>query len=648
MTPSVLVPDPTRPMSSSFVRRLPIGAEVQPGGGTHFRVWAPAPRDVSLVLEEGTQRRNVPLDREPDGYYSAFVADAGDGTRYQYSLDGDLCRDPASRFQPDGPFAPSQVINPLKYQWTEPVYPGVSLPGQVISEIHIGTFTREGTWRAALDRLPALARTGITVVEVMPVADFPGRFGWGYDGVFPFAPSRLYGSPDDFRRFVDGAHQLGLAVILDVVFNHLGPDGCVFRNYAPAYFARDVKNEWGDALNFDGPCSGPVREYFSSNAAYWIDEFRLDGLRLDATQSIHDHSDEHVITLIGRRAREAARGRPIILIAENEPQETLQVRAIDDGGYGLDALWNDDFHHSAIVAVTGRREAYYSDHRGTPQEFVSAAKYGYLFQGQRYAWQKQNRGTSTRGIAPAAFVNFIENHDQIANSGDGSRLHTRTGRGSYRALTALFLLMPGTPMLFQGQEFGSRAPFLYFADHNPELAAAVQRGRAEFVTQFPSLASPEMQARLPLPHDTSTFERCKIDWDEQDEGQRQLYTDLIALRKSETAFRQQRPGALDGAVLGPECFALRFWTPEPGDERLLVVNFGTDLDAGGFPEPLVAPPPGYSGWTLQWSSESPQYGGFGTPSVVDEHGWWIPGQVAVVLKPTQTEQADGGDGSDRQ
>jgi maltooligosyltrehalose trehalohydrolase len=480
----------------------------------------------------------------------------------------------------------------------------------------------------------------------MPVAEFPGRFGWGYDGVFPYAPTRLYGSPDDFRAFVDAAHSRGLAVILDVVYNHLGPDGCVFAKYASDYFTKQVDTEWGDALNFDGPHSGPVREYFVSNAGYWIAEYHLDGVRLDATQSVHDRSPVHVLAEISRTAREAANGRRVLLVAENEPQDVRLVRPLDAGGYGLDALWNDDFHHSAIVAMTGRGEAYYSDHRGSPQEFISAAKHGYLFQGQRYSWQKQNRGTRTKGLRPATFVNFIENHDQLANSGDGSRLRLRTSVGRYRAMTALVLLMPGTPMLFQGQEFGATAPFRYFADHKPELAQAVQKGRAEFVSQFPSLGSPEMQQRLSPPHTVETFERCKLDWDEYERHvpQRRLHEDLLALRRSEVAFRAQTPGAVDGAVLAAEAFVLRFATPREEDERLLVVNLGADLVDGSFAEPLVAPPAG-ARWVVQWSSEHPDYGGYGTPPVTTDQGWRIPGHSALVLRPEDDEH--GGDGANR-
>jgi len=425
------------------------------------------------------------------------------------------------------------------------------------------------------------------------------------------------------------------------VYNHLGPDGCVLRRYSSAYFTDLYSNEWGDALNFDGPESEAVREYFISNATYWIDEYHLDGLRLDATQSIHDASTEHVIAAIVRAVRSSSRGAKAILIAENEPQNVRMVRPLDAGGYGLDALWNDDFHHSAVVALTGRREAYYIDYRGTPQELISAAKYRYLFQGQRYAWQKQARGTRATGIAPAAFVNFIENHDQLANSGNGARLHTRASPGRLRAMTALLLLMPGTPMLFQGQEMAASAPFLFFADHNPDLARDVQKGRATFVAQFTSLASAEAQSRLPPPHELSTFERCKLDWSEREKHADvyRLHRDLLRLRRSEPAFSRQAPRGLDGAVLGLEAFVLRFFADKERDERLLVVNLGADLVSESIAEPLVAPPAGCT-WQIQWSSEHPDYGGTGTPRVVSDDGWRIPGCAGIVLKP---EKIDGGD-----
>ena len=385
------------------------------------------------------------------------------------------------------------------------------LRGQVIYELHVGTFTKEGTWRAAGRELPALADLGVTVIELMPVADFAGQFGWGYDGVNLFAPTRLYGTPDDFYKFVDQAHSLGIGVILDVVYNHVGPVGNYLKEFSEDYFTKRYKNEWGEAINFDGDNAGPVREFFLANAQYWIEEFHIDGFRLDATQQIFDASKEHILLEIARRVRRAAGGRATLLVAENEPQHVKLVRSPEEGGYGLDALWNDDFHHSAMVVLSGHNEAYYTDYKGAPQEFLSAAKWGYLYQGQRYKWQKKRRGTPAFGIEPAAFVTFIQNHDQIANSARGLRVHRLASFGRYKAMTALMLLGPGTPMLFQGQEFATSSPFYYFADNEQDLARLVAAGRAKFLSQFRTAATPAVQEALADPADRATFDRSKID-----------------------------------------------------------------------------------------------------------------------------------------
>ena len=632
----VITATPPQPKTQ---RRLPVGAEPVPEG-VHFRVWAPRRRKVEVVFEG---RPGVELTPEGDGYFSGLAPGAGAGALYKYRLDGgDAFPDPASRFQPQGPHGPSQVIDPSTFEWTDRKWPGVSRDGQVIYEMHVGTFTQEGTWEAAARELAELSELGITVIEVLPVAEFPGEFGWGYDGVGLFAPYHLYGEPDDFRRFVDRAHAVGIGVILDVVYNHLGPDGNYLKQFSERYFTDRYKNDWGEAINFDGEGCGPVREFFLANAGYWITELHLDGLRLDATQDVKDASKDHILAAVARRAREAAGSRPIFLVAENEPQETRLVRPPEEGGYGIDALWNDDFHHSAMVVLTGRSEAYYSDYKGSPQEMISLVKYGYLYQGQRYSWQEQRRGTSALGLSPAAFVNFLQNHDQVANSARGERCHKLANPGHFRALTALTLLAPGTPMLFQGQEFCASSPFLYFADHEPELARAVQRGREEFLAQFPSLALPETQAGIPAPQDRESFERCKLDFAERERNASgyTLHRDLLRLRREDPVFREQGRGFLDGAVLSSEAFLLRFFGQE-GADRLLLVNFGADLHLEPVPEPLLAPLTGRR-WEVLWSSEDPRYGGVGAPPPEDEEGCWrIPGRSATVLKLVPRESGDG-------
>jgi maltooligosyltrehalose trehalohydrolase len=497
--------------------------------------------------------------------------------------------------------------------------------------MHIGTFTRDGTWKSAMAELPELRRLGVTVLEVMPVADFPGRFGWGYDGVNLFAPTRLYGGPDDFRAFVNQAHELGLGVILDVVYNHIGPDGNYLNEFSEDYVSPKHMTEWGKGLNFDGKNKGPVREFFVTNAIYWIQEFHLDGFRFDATHAIFDDSPEHIVAEIARQAREVAGQREILLVAENEAQEARFALPVQKGGYGLDALWNDDFHHTARVALTGRKEAYYSGYSGSPQELISAVKRGFLYQGQWFAWQKKNRGSSSLDLAPEQFVTFLQNHDQVANSLSGLRLAQLGSPGVCRALSALALLGPGTPLLFQGQEFCASAPFLYFADHHAQLARLVAEGRRSFLHQFRSLHSHECDDVLPRPDAPATFEKCKLDFAERERHRHVylLHQDLLKLRREDPVFSQPRPGGIDGAVIGPDALVLRFFASNDED-RLLMVNLGVDLVSGEIAEPLLAPATGFR-WALIWSSELPRYGGTGSPPTGWSAGWELVGRSAVVL-----------------
>jgi maltooligosyltrehalose trehalohydrolase len=619
-------------------RRYPIGAELIGANETHFRVWAPKAQRIDVGLEDSAEknanRTFHPLACEDGGYFSG-VARAAAGSLYRFRVNNAVHfhPDPASRFQPHGPHGPSQVVDPTQFQWTDSEWPGVKLKGQIIYEIHSGTFTSEGTWRSAAEQLTELKRIGISVIEMMPIADFPGKFGWGYDGVDLFAPTRLYGTPDDLRYFVNRAHTVGLAVILDIVYNHFGPDGNYLGVYSDDYLRRGSANDWGDSINFDGPNSAPVREFFITNGRYWIEEFHFDGFRFDATESILDRSEEHILGAIGRAARSAADKRSIILVAENERQEEKLIRPRSEGGDDLDGVWNDDLHHSAFVALTGRREAYYTDYLGAPQEFISAAKYGYLFQGQPYSWQQAPRGTQVLGAPPEAFVAFVENHDQVSNTLAGQRVRFETSPGRYRAMTTLLLLGPWTPLLFQGQEFGASTPFLYFSDvGDDQLRDAVRKGRFEFLSQFPSLASPETQKQLPMPSDPDSFTRCKLDFSERKKNKQlyDLHVDLMRLRREDSRLREQRIRGVDGAVLGPRSFVLRYFS-EGNDDRLLLVNFGEAQLLEPMPEPLLAPPVGFE-WATLWSSESERYGGPGAVALPTQDSWTLPAEAAVVLQ----------------
>ncbi len=625
-------------MSEAFVVAprtcsVSLGAVPEPDG-TRFRVWAPSAKTLEVVIEGGGSP--FPLESQGDGYFSGLVREARPGDRYKFRLDGgEAFPDPASRYQPEGPHGPSQIVDPAAYEWSasETAWPGVALKGQVLYEFHVGTFTPEGTYLAAIREFPRLRDMGITVLECMPVAEFAGSAGWGYDGVALFAPFHGYGTPDDLRRMIDAAHQHGLGIILDVVYNHLGPDGNYLTKFAKDYFSSN-DTEWGDAINFDGRNSAPVREYFRSNAAYWVDEFHFDGLRLDATQSIHDNGAHgtHIVAEVAVAVREAAGTRKTIIVAENEPQDSCLICPIEQSGYGLDGVWNDDFHHSAVVALTGCREAYFSDHLGRPQEFISAAKYGYLFQGQYYAWQKQPRGTSSLGLDPAAFITFLENHDQVANFGRSERVRKMSSPARYRAMTALWLLSPGTPMFFQGQEYGAETAFHYFAGHDGELRQAVCKGRAEFMLQFASQDTPEMKAAFPDPGDPETLRRSRLDAAEQTRHPEivRLHTDLLALRRNDPVLS----GSLttDGAVLAESAFVLRFMTPKHDQDRLLVVNLGPGLELPHLPEPLLAPPANCE-WQLAWSSELPTYGGCGTSAPGRFGEWHLQAECTQFLVP---------------
>ncbi|EJW13191.1 Malto-oligosyltrehalose trehalohydrolase [Rhodovulum sp. PH10] len=630
--PLVSAPTPVLVGTKSVVRAMPIGAELQPDGGAHFRVFAPRPKTIVLVVDDEEHG----LAEEPGGYRSAFVPSATAGSRYGYRLDGEarILPDPASRFQPDGPHGLSAIVDPAAYAWRDGSWGGVRREDRhVVYEMHVGVFTSEGTWRAAIEQLHLLKDVGISVIEMMPVAEFSGRFGWGYDGVSMFAPTRLYGGPDDLRAFVDAAHGLGLGVILDVVYNHFGPDGNFLPCFADSYLTDRYDNEWGDAIDFDGPHAAPTREFVRENAAYWVREFHFDGLRLDATQQIFDASKRNIVAELTAAAREAGQGRHVFVVAENEPQDAKLVRPEENGGDGVDAVWNEDFHHTAHVTLTGRNEAYYSDYTGASRELLGCIRHGFLYQGQRSAWQSKPRGAPALDIDPIQRVLFLENHDQVANSGFGKRLVGIADPARLRAMTAVLLLAPGTAMLFQGQEFASTTPFLYFADHKGELGAMVAKGRREFLTQFPSITS----IATDEPGAPETFRRCVIDWSQRETNgwAVRLHRDLISLRRGDPVFADPAT-RIDGATLSTDALLVRCFGAT--EERLLIVNFGHPLVPRIWPEPLLAPPAGRD-WRLMWSSEHPDYGGDGAVSPLAEDGsWQFPGRLAVVMESVAVER----------
>jgi maltooligosyltrehalose trehalohydrolase len=515
--------------------------------GTHFRVWAPVARNVEVVLEsaECSQVSNNPkisMVKATDGSHSAFVPGVGAGNRYRYRVDSrGPYPDPASRFQPEGVHGPSEIINPNGFAWTDSAWRGIELNELIIYELHVGTFTPAGTFQGVIDRLDYLKELGVTAIELMPVADFPGQRNWGYDGVDLFAPARCYGRPDDLRRLVDAAHSRGLAVLLDVVYNHLGPDGNYLGVYSPFYFSKKHPTAWGAALNLDGPHSEMVRAFFIENALHWITEYHFDGLRLDATHALVDEGLRHFLAELSRAVRQSVTNRRVLLIAEDHRNLSQLLKHESEGGWELDAVWADDFHHHIRRLLAGDHESYYRDYAGSVADLAQTIRQGWFYTGQHSTNWNKPRGTDPAGIPPCRFVYCLQNHDQIGNRAVGERLHHQIDLSVYRAATALLLCLPVTPLLFMGQEWAASTPFLFFTDHNKRLGQRVTEGRRNEFKSFSAFSDPDARRRIPDPQAVSTFQSSKLIWEEGNREPhasiRRLYQALLHLRRTEPALR---------------------------------------------------------------------------------------------------------------
>jgi maltooligosyltrehalose trehalohydrolase len=611
---------------------LDVGATVVHGKGVRFKVWAPFAKEVAVKI---TFPHEIifPLQSCGSGHFEGLVEGLAPDARYMYVLDGAKTRpDPASRFQPDGVHGPSAVIDPSAFHWTDRQWRGLALRDYVIYELHVGTFTEAGTFDAILPWLGYLKEdVGVTAIELMPVAQFPGARNWGYDGAYPFAPQNSYGGPEGLKRLINACHDQGMAVVLDVVYNHLGPEGNYLNDYGP-YFLDRYRTPWGQALNYDGPDSDPVRRYFIGNALYWINEYHVDALRLDAIHGIFDFGARHVLQeLTDAVHREGERlRRSVQVIAESDLNDTRVITSSASGGHGCDAQWNDDFHHALRVVLTKESQGYYRDYSGMA-DLVRAIQQGFVYDGRYSEVRRRRHGSSSDMISPAQLVVFSQNHDQVGNRADGGRLSTQVPLGALKAAAALVLLSPNIPLLFMGEEYGERAPFQYFIDHgDPGLVEAVRKGRQEEFAHFGW-----REEDIPDPKALSTFERSRVhpgpSGDSRSQSLLRWYRTLIDLRK--------RLPVLGAGVAGGHQV---LWSEEDdvvlavhrrmenGPSALLLVGFN---DAA---RPFTLRPPAGS-WTVKLNASSVDFGGEGKeflPAKLDIDGSGITIQLpayAVVL-----------------
>lgn len=546
-----------------------IGAKYNHDNLCEFSVWGPLVSNISLKILTPSERL-IPMQKEKHGYWKTVVDDVSPGTLYMYCLDGNRDRpDPASYFQPHGVHKASQVIDHRAFEWQDLRWQGIPLSTMILYEVHVGTFTYEGTFDAVISRLDDLGETGINTVELMPVAQFPGERNWGYDGVCPFAVQNSYGGPDGLKRLVNECHKKGMAVILDVVYNHLGPEGNYLRDFGP-YFTNRYRTPWGEAINFDGPYSNEVRNYYIENARYWFEHFHIDALRLDAIHGIYDMSARPFLLELGKRVEEYSQkaGRKFFLVAESDLNDPLAAMPEERGGYGLDGLWCDDFHHALHTLLTSENEGYYRDY-GRLEDLVKSLKEGFVYSGQYSLFRKRNHGSSSRELPADRFIVFAQNHDQVGNRMKGERLSRLVTFESLKLAAGIIFLSPYIPLVFMGEEYGETAPFLYFVSHSDRhLIEGVRQGRKKEFAAFNWMGEP------PDPQSLDTFMQSRIDWNKRQKGSNKIllefYKELIRLRKDIPALSSLDKESLEvRADPGNNMISLRRWK----DESHIIVLF---------------------------------------------------------------------------
>ncbi|MDP9043720.1 MAG: malto-oligosyltrehalose trehalohydrolase, partial [Pseudomonadota bacterium] len=546
-----------------------------------------------------------------DGWHAATLAGVPAGTRYRFDVDGQRVPDPASRQQFDDADGDSVVVDPRRHAWQDTAWRGRPWHEAVIYELHVGAFTPEGTYAAAAAHLPELAALGITAIELMPLADFPGRFGWGYDGTLPYAPDTCYGTPDELKALVDRAHAHGLMVFLDVVYNHFGPDGNFLHGWCPEFFNPDHQTPWGAAINFDGAHNAPVRQFFLQNALYWVEEFHMDGLRLDAIHQIRDDSPLHIVHEIAARLHHGpGRTRHVHLILENERNDAaLLARGTDRTPALATAQWNDDFHHAAHVGLTGEDGGFFVDYGpDSVQRLARALAQGFVYQGERSEFRDAAHGTPSAHLPSVAFISFLQNHDQIGNRALGERMHVLAPRDALEAIYACLLLAPHVPMFFMGEEFAASSPFLYFCDFSGDLGDAVTAGRRAEFANFPGFSNDAARAEIPAPTARATFLASKLRWEEREQSPHRERLDLIGQL---LAVRQRHlTPRLAGQVRGGTCksegklIQVR-WALGEGTDWHLIANLGDEVrEVDGLPDGRVV----YSRRVATSASGSPVLG----------------------------------------